>query len=169
VLEPGRIGLVRSRIIDGLSGYLDDDVTSREFLRDGYFYSGDLGLFGPDGRLSLRGRASDVVNVLGAKIATEPIERKLQDRLGAQGVCVVSIPGREQEEEIHVVIEITRRIDPAEMEAAARDELAVFGHTPIHVSHATKLPRNANGKVARLVLKEQLTCARDGGAPPGVR
>src|SRR5271169_558058 len=68
---------------------LDDEVATRAFFYDGYFYPGDLGMFGHDGRLSLRGRASDVINVLGDKIATDPIERALQDRLGAEGVCIL--------------------------------------------------------------------------------
>jgi len=51
---------------------------TRDFFRDGYFYPGDVGLFGPDGRLSLRGRVSEVVNVLGLKIATGGIEQALQ-------------------------------------------------------------------------------------------
>jgi len=97
-------GQVRIRIDDGIEGYLDDPIATREFFRDGYFYPGDMGQFAPDGRLSLRGRVSDVVNVLGIKIATGAIEQALQDRLGANGICIVSIASeneRAMHDEIH--------------------------------------------------------------------
>ena len=67
------------------------------------FYTGDVGVFGPDGRMSLRGRVSDVVNVLGTKIATGGIEQALQDRLGAEGICILSLPDHHGDEQIHLI------------------------------------------------------------------
>ena len=160
VLGPGQEGLVRVRIIDGLRGYLDDEVATRTFFRDGYFYTGDIGMFGPDGRLSLRGRAADVINVLGDKIATDPIERALQDRLGAEGVCILSLEGTGADSEIYVVIQSSRQIDPAEIMAARHAELGVIQGLPLRVAVVEKLPRNAMGKIERLALKRQLTAAR---------
>jgi acyl-coenzyme A synthetase/AMP-(fatty) acid ligase len=156
VLGPGREGLVRVRIIDGLKGYLDDEIATREFFRDGYFYPGDLGMFGPDGRLSLRGRASDVINVLSVKIATSPIEQALQDKLGVEGVCIVSVPNAKAEEEIYVVIQAGRPIKRAEIEAAGTAELGVIKHAPVKVVMAESLPRNEMGKILRLELKRWL-------------
>jgi acyl-coenzyme A synthetase/AMP-(fatty) acid ligase len=160
VLGPGTEGLIRVRIIDGLTGYLDDELTTREFFRDGFFYPGDLGLFGPDGRLSLRGRASDVINVLGDKIATGPVERALQDRLGVEGACIVSIQNTASEDEIYLVIQSTAPIETAKIVAAGGDELAAIRRVPVRVVFRDKLPRNEMAKIQRLVLKQQLTNAR---------
>jgi acyl-coenzyme A synthetase/AMP-(fatty) acid ligase len=157
VLGPGKEGLVRVLIIDGLTGYLDDEAATRAFFHDGYFYPGDLGMFGHDGRLSLRGRASDVINVLGAKIATDPIERALQDRLGAEGVCILSIQNTQGDEEIHVMIQPGRQMEQAEIQAAAYAELGVIKRVPVHVVLMEKLPRNEMGKIERLELRRQLT------------
>ena len=164
VLGPGREGLVRVCIIDGLSGYLDDEVATREFFHDGYFYPGDLGMFGDDGRLSLRGRASDVINILGDKIATHPIERALQDRLGADGVCILSIPNTEGDEEIHVLIQSSRKIDQAEIDAAGNAELRAIKRVPMRVSLIEELPRNEMGKIKRLELKRRLNPAQEGSS-----
>ena len=76
-LAPGQLGHVRARVLDGLSGYMGDETTSQIFFREGWFYSGDLGTFRADGRLALGGRVTDVVNVLGNKLATGPMERAL--------------------------------------------------------------------------------------------
>ena len=160
-LPPGKEGQIRIRITDGLAGYLDDEEATREFFRDGYFYPGDLGLIGDDGRLALHGRASDVVNVLGNKVATAPIEQALQDRLGVDAVCIVSIRGKGTDEEIHIVIESTGTIDRGDLEVAAKAELGSIGRAPVHVDIIGKLPRNEMGKVERLVLKQRLIEARE--------
>jgi acyl-coenzyme A synthetase/AMP-(fatty) acid ligase len=160
VLGPWQEGFVRVRIIDGLTGYLDDEVATRTFFHDGYFYPGDLGMFGDDGRLSLRGRASDVINVLGDKIATDPIERALQDRLGAEGVCILPVPNAQGDEEIHVVIQCSRRLRQAELEAAKKAELAAIRPAPMRIVFIDKLPRNEMGKIKRLELSRQLQLAR---------
>ena len=159
VLGPGREGLVRVRIIDGLGGYLDDEVATRTFFGDGYFYPGDMGMFGDDGRLSLRGRASDVINVLGDKIATDPIERALQDRLGAEGVCILSIENTGGDDEIYVVIQSSRPIEPAKIVAAGDAELGPIKRVPARFVSVEKLPRNEMGKIERLVLRQQLISA----------
>ena len=160
VLGPWKEGFVRVRIIDGLTGYLDDEVATRAFFHDGYFYPGDLGMFGDDGRLSLRGRASDVINVLGDKIATDPIERALQDRLGAEGVCILPVQNAHGDEEIHVVIQCSRRLERAELEVAKNAELGAIRRVPTRVVFVDKLPRNEMGKIKRLELNRQLLLER---------
>src|SRR6185295_2096740 len=85
-LPAGRMGAVRVRTVDTVRGYLDDEEASRAVFRHGYFYSGDLGTFREDGRLTLNGRANNVINLHGNKVATEPIELALQESLGVDGV-----------------------------------------------------------------------------------
>jgi acyl-CoA synthetase (AMP-forming)/AMP-acid ligase II len=92
-LPMGETGLVRVRVSPGIEGYLDDEATTREFFRDGWFYPGDLGKLRADGRLCLEGRATDVINLMGAKIATGPVERSLQDLLGPRA-CASSRRGK---------------------------------------------------------------------------
>jgi acyl-coenzyme A synthetase/AMP-(fatty) acid ligase len=161
VLGPGRVGSVRVRITDGLDGYLDDEAATREFFRDGYFYTGDLGLFGDDGRLMLYGRASDVIDILGDKIATAPLERALRDRLGVDDTCVVSIPDDAGNPQVHLVIQTSRRIERTDIEAVLRSDMRSLMGLPLHVSFAEKLPRNEMGKVQRQVLREQLIGVRN--------
>jgi acyl-coenzyme A synthetase/AMP-(fatty) acid ligase len=147
------VGLVRVRASRGIDGYLDDEATTREFFRDGWFYPGDLGKLGADGRLCLEGRATDVINFMGFKIATGPIERSLQDLLGAEGVCVFT----QQEgdaEEIHVAVQSQVPVDRDTLAAFARRELASFPRVRFHV--VRELPRNTMGKIKRLDLRRQL-------------
>ncbi len=146
----GEEGLVRVLPPAGITGYLGDDEASRAFFREGYFYPGDIGRLREDGRLGLTGRATEVVNLLGAKVATGPIERALQDRLGVAGVCLLCVQEEGSDEELHVAIESRRPVERAALEAAARDELRAFPRAHFHVFE--ELPRNAMGKVRRVAL-----------------
>lgn len=157
-LPRGRMGLIRARILDGVDGYLDDPEASRRFFAEGWFYPGDLGLFGADGRLCLQGRATDVLNVLGSKIATSPIEQALQDTLGVTAVCVLSAQ-RDGEDEVHVVIECEAMPSKDVLEPLLTNLFAP-GFRNIHFHGARQLPRNPMGKVLRAVLQQQILAQR---------
>lgn len=152
LLPAGEVGLVRVRTARGIEGYLDDEAATREFFRDGYFYPGDLGRLRADGRFCLQGRVTDVINVLGYKIATGPLERKLEDRLGAAGVCIFSQQGAEAAEEVHVAIEASGTPGRAPLEEFARKDLGAF--RKVHFHFVASLPRNTMGKIQRNVLRQ---------------
>src|SRR5271167_3217247 len=153
VLPAGQVGLVRIRLLDGVrQTYLHDEAASRAFFRDGYFYPGDLGIFRSDGRLALHGRVTDVVNILGSKVATGLIEEALQHQLQVSGVCVFSVQNETAEEEIHVAIETAQPIDQTRLAAALGSELQ--GVPIAHVHFIDALPRNDMGKIQRDLLKK---------------
>ncbi len=166
VLPPGQVGLLRTRIIDGVSGYLYDEAASREFFRDGYFYTGDLAEFRADGRLTLHGRQSDVINVLGRKIATGPLESTVQNRLDAEAVCIVCPYLENGGVEIHVVIQSSRPIAEEEWKPVIHSELERHFGLPVWVSFVQDLPRNEMGKIQRKLLVQQIL---DGKAQDGTR
>jgi acyl-CoA synthetase (AMP-forming)/AMP-acid ligase II len=153
----GQIGRVRVRLADNVRGYLDDEAATARFFGDGCFYTGDLGVFGPDGRLGLHGRVTEVINVDGDKVATAPIEAALQDRLGAEGVCVFSLQGDDAGEDVHIAIQSRRPIGRDELAGALRGHLPRFTRADVHFVAA--LPRNAAGKVDRRALRRQIMSA----------
>ena len=157
-LPPGQVGLLRVKFLDGVDGYLNDEEASRTFFRDGWFYSGDLAVFRADGRLALCGRVTDVINILGNKIATAPIEAALQQRLAVDAVCLLSLAGPGGDDEIHVVIESRQDLAPAALQAAALEHLRGLGR--VHFHQFRQLPRNRMGKVVRAALHQHLLTRR---------
>jgi acyl-CoA synthetase (AMP-forming)/AMP-acid ligase II len=153
VLPSGQTGMVRVRLLAGSAGYLDDEVATRAFFRDGYFYPGDLGVFRADGRLALLGRATELINILGNKIAAGPIEATLQRKLQVSGVCVLSFPNQTSHEEVHVVIESTRLLQEDVIATALNSALPV---KRIHLTYLDVLPRNEIGKIQRDVLQRTI-------------
>jgi non-ribosomal peptide synthetase component E (peptide arylation enzyme) len=153
-LPKGEVGAVRIRTPESVTGYLDEEEASRRVFRNGFFYPGDLGLIEPDGRLVLRGRVNNVINVLGTKFAAEPIEEALAERLGAEGVCIFSAQNGSAGEEVHVVIQSRHPIAAEQLASCLKAELPRYPHAKVHFVAA--LPRNAMGKVDRAAINRQL-------------
>ena len=81
---PDQEGELRIALLDiDCTGYLDDDDASARMFRDGFFCPGDIAVRRPDGRVRILGRATDVLNVRGLKIAVAPIEAA--DPAGGEG------------------------------------------------------------------------------------
>lgn len=158
----GEMGTVRIRQTL-IHGYLGDPEASAAFFGDGYFYPGDLAVAREDGRVALRGRVTDVINVMGSKIGVLPLESALQDRLGASAVCILSVPGPDGEA-VHVAIQPERVIGMAELREALSAVLPGVAQAQAHKVEA--MPRNHMGKIDRMALRA-LLFPPDAGAPGG--
>jgi acyl-coenzyme A synthetase/AMP-(fatty) acid ligase len=104
--------------IDATS-YLDDAETSAKFFRGGYFYPGDIAVRRGDGRIRILGRAADVLNLKGQKIAVAPLEEKIQQFLRVDNVCLFGGLNDQGIEEVVVVIEAEQMPPRAELSRVA--------------------------------------------------
>jgi fatty-acyl-CoA synthase len=154
----GQIGRIRVGTEGGPTSYLYDEEATKAFFRDGFFYTGDLAVMREDGRIALQGRVTEVINVDGHKISPAPIEDRLREALGVDGVCLLSMQDDHGEEELHLVIEATTPVDTATLANVLRAELR--GFPGVHVQYRSALPRNAMGKVLRQALTVALIAAR---------
>ena len=158
----GEVGQVRVSTAGGPTGYLNDETATRAFFRDGFFYPGDLAVMRSDGRIALQGRLTDVINVQGFKISPAPIEERLGEVFGLNGVCLFSMQNDSGEEEIHVVLETPKPIDSERLIAALKQELRgfhrgrVLGFHRGRVHYVATLPRNDMGKVLRQEVRAQV-------------
>ncbi len=116
---PGVEGELRARITAGDStGYLDDEETSAQVFRDGFFYTGDLAVRRADGRIRVLGRTGDVINVKGEKHASAPIEQRLQRLLDVEEVCLFTGLSDDGLEELVVAIQSRQDLDVSDVESA---------------------------------------------------
>ena len=153
-LPPGQLGQVRVLLENGFNGYLNDPDATAAFVKDRYFYPGDLGILDGKGRIALYGRVTDVLSIMGDKIPAAPYEHALQEALGLEGVCMLSEQGDDQEEQLHVVLETAEPIDEATLRQAAFAHLSRFPSARFHF--LVPFPRNDMGKIERFMLKQRL-------------
>lgn len=107
-----------------MKGYFRDPELTAAVLQDGWFSTGDLGHFLPDGRLRISGRLKNMIaTAAGKKIYPEEVEAQLANSPFITEVVVVG--GRDasgEREEVHAHV----FPDLARLEAQARLEGVVF-------------------------------------------
>ncbi|MBS0409530.1 MAG: acyl--CoA ligase [Proteobacteria bacterium] len=154
-LPPGRLGRVRVGLArQGAASHLGDAADTARVYDRGWFYPGDLGVLDDEGRISLRGRATDVISIEGVKYPTEPWERRLQDRLACDGVCVLGGRFGGDVEQLHIFIETRAQIPFDRVVEAIRSTLAGFPEAQVH--RIESLPRTPLGKIRRVELAQRL-------------
>ena len=111
-------GELRIRSPWAMAGYLDDPGrTAEAFDADGFFRTGDLVSYRPDGRPVLVGRASDMINKGGLKVAPREVEDVLAAHPAVAAVLVTGIPDPDTGEAVvaAVVARSGMEIDPASL------------------------------------------------------
>jgi len=153
---PNAEGFLRFRLDDmDSTGYLDDPEATANAYRDGCFYTGDLAMRRADGRVRILGRADDVLNVKGQKLAVGPIEENLQRGLDVEELCVFLGLAPDGVEELVVAI---RSSDPLDKEDMLRrlGPSKIFDRVRIEVFR--EFPRTQAGlsKIKRTELRRML-------------
>ena len=73
-----------------MKGYYNDNKSTKEVIKDGYFYTGDLGYIDNDGFLFITGRRKNIILLSnGENVSPEEIESILRDDKAVSEVCVV--------------------------------------------------------------------------------
>ena len=75
-----------------MSGYYRDPEATARAFRGGWFHSGDLGVWHPDGYIELRDRAKDMIISGGENISTIEVEQVLCRAPGRAGGRVIGVP-----------------------------------------------------------------------------
>jgi acyl-coenzyme A synthetase/AMP-(fatty) acid ligase len=165
-LPRGEAGRIRVRTESMFSGYVDDPETTRQMLRDGWFYPGDVGVLHGARELELLGRADDLLNIGGVKIAPERLEEIIRMHTPLKDVAVGAVAGADGAAEICVAVAdagieeaaIWQQIDPA---------LALAGFRKFSIVRLARIPRNLAGKIQRNLLRAEIAAV---AAPqPGPR
>lgn len=151
VLPPGEAGEIRVRGPHMFVGYVDRPEETASTIRDGFVYTGDIGVIDADGFITITDRKKDVIFVSGFNVFPREIEEVLitcptvrmvgvvgtnDDRTGEKAVAFV-VPGDD--------------IDAADLKAYCKSHLAPY-KVPADIRIVDELPLTAAGKLDRLAL-----------------
>ena len=153
VLNAGETGTIRVRVPWMPVGYAGNPLASAQRFRDGWFYPGDAGHLDAAGRLFVRGRSDGTINFGGVKVVPEEVEAVLIRHPGVSDAVVTGVPDA-MAGEIPVAFVVLS--PPATLEALRVFCEAQLDATliPAAILSLEKMPRSADGKVARALLKE---------------
>lgn len=128
----------------------DPDATARAWS-DGWFRTGDRVRL-DDGWLFFEGRSADVVRRRGVNISPDAVEEVIATLPGVAEVAVVGVPSELTEDEVLAIVVPHGRLDPGDVRRHCVGRLPRHA-LPRFVSIQDSLPRNANLKVSRAVLR----------------
>ncbi len=153
---PDEVGVIEVRGRNVFSGYWRlPEKTAHEFRPDGFFITGDLGRMDATGRVTIVGRAKDLIISGGYNVYPKEVEECLDALPSVVESAVVGVPHPDFGEAVVAVI--VPAGDPVTIEqirAALEDRLARFKQ-PKAVINVSALPRNAMGKVQKNLLRER--------------
>jgi long-chain acyl-CoA synthetase len=166
-LRPCKVGDQGEIVVRGdhvTAGYFrDDERTRAAFTDDGAFRTGDFGFMDEDGYVHLLGRKDELINKGGIKISPLELEEKLREAYPDLDFCVVGVPDPEG-----LAGEVPVMAYVAAADLSLHDVLSALSQKversklPSAIARVDSIPRTANGKPMRRVLREQLTSGAAG-------
>lgn len=135
--------------------YWGDPQATAEILRDGWYYSGDIGHLDEEGWLYIDERKKDVIISGGENVYPAELEAVLAECEAIAEAAVIARPD-EQWGEIPVAAVVLHKAGAIDREAVLAlfgSRIARFKH-PKDVLFLDALPRNVMGKVQKYLLRE---------------
>jgi acyl-CoA synthetase (AMP-forming)/AMP-acid ligase II len=154
-LAAGEAGEICARTALAMKGYFRRPDATAEVLRNGWLHTGDIGFVDERGYLSIVDRKKDMIVSGAENVFAREVEERLLAHPLVREAAVIGVPSERWGEEVKavVVLEPGALLSADALIAFCGERLAGYKR-PRSVDFALELPRNANGKVLKRVLRE---------------
>ncbi|MEJ7832077.1 MAG: AMP-binding protein [Nocardioides sp.] len=151
--DPGGEVLARSNVV--LEGYWEQPEESARALKDGWFHTGDGGVIGDDGYLTILDRKKDVIITGGENVSSIEVEDVLFSHPAVAEVAVIGVPSDKWGETIKALVVLAEgeQVSEEELIAWCKDKAAGY-KAPTSVEIREELARTATGKLQKFKLRE---------------
>ena len=141
-----------------MKGYWNRPEATAEAIKDGWFYSGDVGYFDDEGFLYIHDRVKDMIISGGVNIYPAEIEAVIAEHDGVADVSVIGVPNEEFGEEVKAIVECSNGYIGdenfvREILHLCNSKLAGYKR-PKSVDFIDQLPRTGTGKILKRTLRE---------------
>jgi fatty-acyl-CoA synthase len=152
----GDVGEIRMRSDFAMEAYWRDPERTSQTIRGGWLYTGDLGRQDASGYVYIVGRKKDLIIRNGEHIASKEIEDALHVHEAVLEAAAIGVPDPSVGEEIHAFVAVASDIDVSidDIRAAASTRLPE-SRMPKSITILPSLPKNAVGKIQKVVLRER--------------
>jgi long-chain acyl-CoA synthetase len=157
-LPPGAAGEVWIGGAMVVPGYWQAPEASAAAFASGFWRSGDVGSLDAEGYLRVFDRLNDMINRAGYKVYSVEVENRLCEHPGVLEAAVVARPDPVLGERVQAFVTLRAPEVPDlgdELRAFCAQALADYKVPDVITFCATPLPRNANGKLLKSVLRER--------------
>ena len=138
-----------------MTGYFRNPQATAEAIRDGWLYTGDLGMIDDGGDLFLIGMKRDMINTKGQNIYPSDIEEVLQCHPEVMEAAVVGVPDILRGATIRAFVQLRPRAQATELELKrfCLEHLANY-KVPKQFIFVGSLPRTENGEIFKDELRK---------------
>ncbi len=149
------IGEVVMRGNNVMQGYYKHPEATGEVFHGGWFHSGDLAVWHPDGYIELRDRLKDIIISGGENISTIEVEQTVVRHPAVLECAVVAIPDEKWGERPKAFVTLKKDAYASEEDILAfcKEHLAHF-KCPATIE-ICELPKTATGKIQKYILREK--------------
>ncbi|MHA7900362.1 MAG: class I adenylate-forming enzyme family protein [Henriciella sp.] len=156
-LPAGEVGELWCKGPMNCKAYWNKPEATAETFVDGWVVTGDLARLDEEGFLYLVDRAKDMLIRGGENIYCIEVESALYDHPAVMDASVVGIPHKILGQEVGAVVQLKPGMSASEDELRAhvRNQIAAF-KVPVEIQFQDEpLPRNANGKILKPILRDR--------------
>jgi acyl-CoA synthetase (AMP-forming)/AMP-acid ligase II len=146
--------LARSNVV--LEGYWEQPEESEAALGDGWFHTGDGGVIGDDGYLTIQDRKKDVIITGGENVSSIEVEDVIFSHPDVAEVAVIGVPDDKWGETIKALVVKAEGSELTEQELIdyCKGKVARY-KAPSSVEFREELARTATGKLQKFKLRQQ--------------
>src|SRR3954454_24294051 len=145
--------LARSNVV--LEGYFHQPEETKAALGDGWFHTGDGGVLGDDGYLTIQDRKKDVIITGGENVSSIEVEDVIFSHPDVAEVAVIGVPSEKWGETIKALVVKAEGSELTEQELIdyCKSKVARF-KAPSSVEFRDQLARTATGKLQKFKLRQ---------------
>ena len=135
-------------------GYFENEEATEEAFEGGWYHSGDVAVWHPDGYIEIRDRNKDIIISGGENISTIEVEQVVARHPAVMEAAVVAMPDEKWGErpKAFVVLKKDQEATEEEIIDFCKDHIARF-KAPAAVEFG-ELPKTSTGKVQKFVLRD---------------
>jgi len=152
-LTPGNVGEIIVRGPNIMQGYLNRPEATKEVLRDGWLYTGDIGKIDDDGYLYILDRKGDLIIKGGFNVYPKEVEQVIAYHPKVKEVAVIGVPDPIQGEEVKAFISLKmgKRINKNEIIEYCQEHMANY-KCPKYITFLRSLPKSSSGRILKRKL-----------------
>ena len=164
-LKPSEAGEICIKGPQVMSGYYKNPAETAIVLRDGWLYTGDIGVMDEEGHFRIVDRKKDMIVAGGYNIYPKDIDEVLFQHGKIMEACAVGVPDAYRGETVKafVVLKEGERMTEEEVVDYCREHLAAY-KVPKFVEFISELPKSAVGKILRRKLRDMNATKHEGKA-----
>jgi fatty-acyl-CoA synthase len=154
-MDAEMLGEVVMRGNNVMKGYFEQPDATADAFRGGWFHSGDLAVWHPDGYVELRDRKKDIIISGGENISTIEVEQAVAKHPAVLECAVVAIPDEKWGERPKAFVTLKAGTTATESDIIefCRQHIAHF-KCPAAIAFG-ELPKTSTGKVQKFVLRDR--------------